>query len=76
MDPNITRKSNAGRPPKDGISRSEQLKVRIDPYLSDRLLRMSKALGISRAEILRQAVLLYLDEMERRHPQLKHLGHL
>ena len=70
MDPIITRKSNAGRPPKGGISCSEQIKVRVDPYLNRRLNRMAKALGISRAEILRQSAQLYLDEMERQHPEL------
>lgn len=73
MDPIITRKSNAGRPPKGEISCSEQIKVRIDPYLNQRLTCMSKALGISRAEILRQSAQLYLDEMERQHPELKYL---
>jgi metal-responsive CopG/Arc/MetJ family transcriptional regulator len=73
MDPIITRKSNAGRPPIGDLSCTEQVKVRIDPYLNERLGRMSKTLGISRAEILRQAAQLYLDEMEHKHPELRYL---
>lgn len=54
-----------GRPKEGAESRSEVLRVRIEPYLGQRLTAVCRLLGISKSEALRQGMHLFLREADR-----------
>lgn len=70
MDHKIKRKSKAGRPPQDLVTRTSIIKVRVDPYLINRIDRVAATLQLSRSDIIRQGVLMYLDHIEKEIPEV------
>ena len=54
-----------GRPREGAENRTQTLRLRIEPYLYERLVMVCRTFGITNAEALRQGLLMYLKEAER-----------
>ena len=63
---------NRGRPPIGLAAKDHVYKVRLDSFTAQRLSAMSHTLGITKAEMIRQGVLLYLDQVEKTCLELKY----
>ena len=63
---------NRGRPPLGLEAKDAVCKIRLDSFTNQRLIRDAKLLGITKAELVRQGILLYLDHMEQSYPELKY----
>lgn len=55
-----------GRPISGAEKRSVTINIRIEPYLNEKLDYICKLLGVSKSEAIRQGMMLYLNEAEKR----------
>ena len=70
MCPIINDSSKPYRPgrPKEGLEvRSVERKIRLEPYLDQRLGQVCRHLGISRSEAIRQGITLFLAEVRKKY---------
>lgn len=58
-------KRPVGRPREGAEIRTKTLRLRIEPYLYEKLTMVCRIFGIPKAEALRQGLLMYLKEAER-----------
>ena len=63
---------NRGRPPIGIHAKDTIAKTRVDHYTNQRLEHAAKKLGLTKAELVRQGILLYLDQMEKNCPELRY----
>lgn len=61
-----------GRPPIGIQAKDSIVKTRMDAYTLRRVERTCRILNISKAELFRQGVLLYLDQMEKTYPEIRY----
>lgn len=64
--------SNRGRPSLGLEAKDSVCKVRLDAFTHQRVIHHARVLGITKAELIRQGILLYLEQMENTYPELKY----
>lgn len=54
-----------GRPPKGSLTMTEELKIRLEPMLAQRLRAASHQLHKPMSELIREAIRMYLRKIEQ-----------
>lgn len=54
-----------GRPSLGSESRSIERKIRLEPYLDEKIGYVSRLFGISKSEVIRQGIIMYLNHAEK-----------